>query len=127
MRKLLLCTCACMMAISIIAQKNVNTEISLNIAQEKNTVLLTWTTSLKDKGGFFTLERSTDGENFKILKGTIATSQQKYELYDFSPYVKTYYRVKQTDALGSVTYSPIKLLKLKGLYSTQTLANSSKE
>jgi len=126
MKKLLLCTYICVISAYAVAQTNTSTALELKVTQEKNIAELTWTSSLEQEGDFFTLERSTDGVDFKILKGTIATNQQKYTTHDFAPYTKTYYRVKQTDVEAQISYSPIKSLKLSDGHFAEAYINPIK-
>lgn len=116
-----------MCAISpIVAQSNKTATLELSVTQEKNIAVLTWTSSLEQEGDFFTLERSTDGVDFKILKGTIATQKQKYTMHDFVPYSKTYYRVKQTNTKGKISHSSTKSLKLSGPHFAEAYINPAK-
>lgn len=116
----------CAISTHIVAQSDKTATLELAVAQEKNIVELTWASSLEQEGDFFTLERSTDGVNFKILKGTIATNRQKYTTCDFAPYTKTYYRVKQTDVNGQISYSSIKSLELSGIHFAEAYVNPTK-
>jgi hypothetical protein len=73
-------------------------------------VHLEWITSNETSNDFFTLERSTDLENFEEIQriegaGTTLTLQT-YQAYDMQPLPGTsYYRLKQTDEDGQFTYS----------------------
>ena len=77
---------------------------------------LQWTTASEKDNDFFTVERSTTGQNFYSV-GTVpgaGTSmvRRHYEFIDsLPPYGKVYYRLKQTDYDKKVTYSEIILLK----------------
>ena len=73
---------------------------------------LTWTTLSEYDNASFTVERSNDGINFKTVTvqpslGSSKTPQQ-YSFIDDAPLIGTaYYRLKQTDTFGNITFSTI--------------------
>jgi hypothetical protein len=71
-------------------------------------VELTWENSNPNSEGTFTIERSVDARNYVALYSTIA-DQTQYSLRDAAP-LKGYswYRLRYTDAAGTVTYAPAK-------------------
>lgn len=77
----------------------------------KNNVLL-WNTSTEQNNDFFTIEKTTDGENFEIV-GTEngagnSTQYLEYSLTDYNVReVINYYRLKQTDFDGKYTFSDV--------------------
>ena len=77
---------------------------------DNNKVLLKWATAMESNNDFFTVEKSKDGENFVIVnrlegKGN-STVLSAYQTTDPNLYYGTnYYRLKQTDFDGKVTYS----------------------
>lgn len=71
---------------------------------------LNWTTSTETNNDFFTIERSVDGTDWKIIgttKGAGNSSQTiNYESFDTEPVIGfQYYRLKQTDFDGKYKYS----------------------
>ncbi|MBC7889275.1 MAG: DUF3494 domain-containing protein [Ferruginibacter sp.] len=87
---------------------------------QKN-VLLEWGTSDEMNNGFFTVQKSMDGQSFEVLtmvnatKGT-GTAEHYYSFTDQQPYNTNYYRISQTDKDGQVnTYNTIQVkLNLNG-------------
>jgi hypothetical protein len=68
-------------------------------------VKMSWETETEVNNDFFTIERSTDGEEWttiQTIKGAGITSQStSYEVYDTNPlWGISYYRLKQTDFNG---------------------------
>lgn len=73
-------------------------------------VNLDWTTETEINNDYFTIERSSDMENFEVLgivKGNgNSNTKINYNFYDKSPIKGTsYYRLKQTDYDGTYKYS----------------------
>ena len=81
-------------------------EVNLNGEQ----VDVKWITNTANSG-FFTLERATDGDNFEAVITSVAgTANMLVEYFevDFNPQRGiSYYRLKQTDGEGNVSYSGI--------------------
>lgn len=80
-------------------------------AIEQSVVIkLEWATSFEENFDFFTIERSSDGRDFKdhtkIYSNTISSSlTKKYEYIDEMPFPGlSYYRLKATDLDGSYEY-----------------------
>lgn len=73
--------------------------------------LLTWTTLTETNNKYFEIERSEDGSNFSYLgrvNGALnSTVEKKYSFRDEKPLSTGYYRLKQVDAHGIITYSRI--------------------
>ncbi|MEO6732339.1 MAG: ice-binding family protein [Ferruginibacter sp.] len=81
---------------------------------QKN-VLVEWGTTKEVNNGFFTLEKSRDGQNFESLttvnasKG-IESAAYNYSFTDQNPYSLNYYRISQTDRDGKKnTYNTIQV------------------
>jgi hypothetical protein len=73
--------------------------------------LLTWVTSAETNNQYFEIERSADGNSFSSL-GRIegaqnSTVDKHYSFKDKEPLYIGYYRLKQVDTHGNVTYSRI--------------------
>lgn len=87
---------------------------------EGSYVKLNWNTVFERNNSYFIIERSLDGENYKILntipgKGD-SDANQKYNLTDFSPLVgNNYYRLSQVDSDGKVTILGIKEATISSL------------
>ncbi|MCX6295467.1 MAG: T9SS type A sorting domain-containing protein [Bacteroidetes bacterium] len=71
-----------------------------------------WSTASEKNNNFFTLEHSNDGVLFESI-ATLAgagnsTALINYSSYDYQPFIgHTYYRLKQTDYDGKISYSSI--------------------
>jgi len=82
-----------------------------------NLVSLSWQTYDEKNNQFFSLERSTDLENWQVVS-TISPQKQKmvnknYLFNDEQPYFgKSYYRLKQTDIDGRFSYSDIEIVTI---------------
>ncbi|GAB3859772.1 hypothetical protein GCM10028822_36880 [Hymenobacter terrigena] len=84
-------------------------------------VQLQWATASEKNSARFDAERSFDGEIFKTI-GTVAaaggsSATRRYELLDAqlpSGATTLYYRLKQVDADGTFSYSPVRTVALAG-------------
>lgn len=83
--------------------------------QKDNSVLLNWRTEYEVNTSYFTVERSTDGNNFSPI-GTVAAAGNNNSLANYSYTDKDassqasltlYYRLKMVDIDGAYTYSKI--------------------
>jgi fibronectin-binding autotransporter adhesin len=77
---------------------------------------LDWTTSSEINNDFFTLEHSAEGNTFNeiaTVDGAGNSSQMiDYSALDNTPFDgRTYYRLRQTDFDGRVTYSPVIIIE----------------
>ena len=92
------------------------TLLSFSGKNEGQTNLLEWITASEINNDYFTLERSSDAQNFgfvgKVKGAGNSTSQLHYSFTDDRPYLRTYYRLKQTDYDGKFSYSDIIVLNL---------------
>ncbi len=94
----------------------------LNFEAKPNqgTVILTWETQSETDNDYFTIERSIDGVSFKKLgevngNGTTTVSLA-YTFIDRSPQNgDNYYRLKQTDYNGKVSFSDIRIANLESI------------
>ncbi len=79
-------------------------------------VRLNWTTASETNNAFFTIERSTDAQNFEIV-GTregagISNGVIEYTFTDLNPVAGlSYYRLKQTDFNGEFEYSELRQIR----------------
>ncbi len=85
----------------------------------RGTARLTWATASEAKSQAFQVERSADGRQFAAI-GTVAaagnsSSLRNYELLDAelpTGAARLYYRLKQVDADGTFSYSPVRTVAL---------------
>lgn len=82
------------------------------ILQKDHSVRTTWTTESETNSDFFTVEKSTDGDNWIEVAKTegagMSSQQLNYAVTDPQPFSGlSYYRVKQTDRDGNFSYSGI--------------------
>lgn len=93
--------------------------INFEAKRENNNVVLNWTTASERNHAFFTIEHSTDGENFatiETIKGNgINSDDVKY--YTFTDrnaqFGQNYYRLHQEDNNGTVNKSEVVAVKVK--------------
>jgi hypothetical protein len=90
---------------------------------EKNqSVSLSWTTQSEKNVSHFDIERSTDGQNFEVLKtipskskGGNSTVRLDYTTNDmFPPKGTVYYRLKTQDFDRKISYSKVIALQISG-------------
>jgi hypothetical protein len=82
-------------------------------------VSLQWSTASEINNDYFTVERSADGSTFSAIatvKAGGSTSQPRvYEVKDATPlHGLNYYRLKQTDKDGKISYSAVKTIEWNG-------------
>jgi len=101
--------------------------IYFNAKVKTEGVLLNWATATEINNKEFVVERSNseklDFKTIGTLKGHGTTlQQQQYEFLDAQPFVGTsYYRLKQTDLDGAITYSKVVAVTRKSTTTTLTL------
>lgn len=72
----------------------------------KNGVQIAWSTTDADKGGTFSVERSSDGTGFYSIGTVPVHTSEGYDYTDNSPLNNSnYYRIAYTDPHGKLTYS----------------------
>jgi Secretion system C-terminal sorting domain len=84
-----------------------------------NDVCLDWTTATETNNDYFTVEKSTDGiyfEEVSVVDGAgNSTTVLNYSSLDDEPYQGvSYYRLKQTDFNGSISYSNVEEINFNG-------------
>jgi hypothetical protein len=89
--------------------------VDFSIKENQQYVKLNWTTATETDNDFFTVERSTNENDWtaiqKVKGAGNSSSLLSYEAYDYAPVNgKAFYRLKQTDIDGTVTYSDIKVV-----------------
>ncbi len=99
-------------------------------------VLLEWATATETNNDFFTIERSTDGQNFKPIveiegAGTTYFTRE-YDFLDKEALLlkgaeTLYYRLKQTDFDGAFSYSDLVTVQIDGHSSLDIAAVSLRQ
>ncbi|MEO7767237.1 MAG: ice-binding family protein, partial [Ferruginibacter sp.] len=79
-------------------------------------VSIEWGTTNEMNNGYFTIEKSMDGQRFEILTTVNATKaigagEQNYSFLDRQPFSFNYYRISQTDKDGQM--NPYKIIQVK--------------
>jgi len=90
---------------------------------DNKSVDLRWITASEKNSAHFEIQRSVDGISFLNISRTVAAgnsnTEQVYYFKDEKPFFGTsYYRLKQVDIDGSVTYSDVVQVKLNRDYLT---------
>lgn len=91
-------------------------EIACNAIPDNGKVLVVWNSTIEQSGTDFCIEKSADGVNFSSLfcqgSGGYNIQSIDFSEVDYFPYPGTsFYRVKQADASGKVSFSPIVAVK----------------
>jgi len=99
------------------------TLVSFDAEQKNTAVELNWVTADEVNNDFFTIERSTDGENFDPIITVDGAGDSQTELsytaLDVAPVEGiNYYRLKQTDFSGAFEYSEIERVNFIGSAET---------
>ncbi len=81
------------------------------------TVLLEWGTANELNNGFFTIQKSRDGNFFETLTkasahGEIKNSEYYYSFVDKLPYSNNYYKISQTDKDGLTSFYKTIMVKI---------------
>ena len=92
--------------------------ITFTGSSDKGINYINWSTLTEINNDYFTLEKSTDGKEWKTLVQVIGAGNSsqliQYNAIDENPEKdKTYYRLKQTDFDGNFSYSNIVVLSSK--------------
>jgi hypothetical protein len=87
--------------------------IEFNAQPVLNQVELTWTTHTETNNDYFTVEKSTNGNDFNMVAQVPGAGNSNqilnYKLIDEQPYQGvSYYRLKQTDFDGKFSYSEMR-------------------
>jgi hypothetical protein len=92
--------------------------VSFNVTREDPAVVSTWQTASELNNDYFTLERAGLDLVFNAIgttpgAGTTKTPQS-YSMLDLNPYDgRSYYRLKQTDFDGTISYSETKTISIE--------------
>ena len=100
---------------------------SFDIAKTQNKqVLLKWSTASEVNNDYFEIQKSSDGQKWQFIskvdgKRNAATTQN-YTFFDNKPLSGTsFYRIKQVDFNGEMSYTPIKSISLDRLNNEKSL------
>jgi uncharacterized protein YjdB len=91
------------------------TLLSFDAKKSGKKALITWTTTNEINNRFFQVERSNDGNEWKVIETAMpipaTNGLSQYQIMDRAPMAGVnYYRLKQVDMDGSYRYSPIKTI-----------------
>lgn len=78
-----------------------------------STAILRWKVDAASDAAYFEVEKSTNGNDFSVLKNIPATGAESYTAADDNLPELCYYRLRMTDSHGAVTYSTVIKLKRK--------------
>ena len=97
---------------------------SFNAALFNKTIKASWQTATELSNAYFTVQHSTDGNNFTSI-GTvkaIGTGANKYQFTDVQPTTgNNYYRLQMVDKNGTVSYSKVVSVQFAGSSNKVTL------
>ncbi|NVO03392.1 MAG: T9SS type A sorting domain-containing protein [Bacteroidetes bacterium] len=87
---------------------------------ENDFIEINWTTISEKNNDYFTIEKSTDSQNWKVLDNIKGAGNSNdilnYKIIDSNPQMGgSYYRLRQTDFDGKVTYSEVKYFNCNSL------------
>ena len=96
--------------------------LSLRAERNGNDALLKWEVDNPDEVKSFEVESSKDGTNFRpVGQVNAGISITRYTLIDHAPGSRNvFYRIKQTDKMGEIEYSPV--VKLPGTDKNNSLS-----
>jgi hypothetical protein len=94
--------------------------LSFDVNKKGENVLLEWVTLSETNNDYFTIEKSTDGFNFKeigVVKGSGNSNKKMYYNFtDVNPKIGiNYYRLKQTDFDGKFEYFQTAAINIKNM------------
>lgn len=89
------------------------TLVSFDARKTDGGVFLAWTTADEEAGDRYFVERSTDAVTWNSIKTVSSTGKGDYQYTDLEPQAGTnYYRLRNIDAKGEVSYSRILGVKM---------------
>lgn len=103
------------------------------VEHDNNSVLLSWQTAWEKDNDVFVLEKGAEGRNFKEFARVTGKGNSgsiiSYKTFDYAPGAGTnYYRLKQVDFDGTMTYSPIRIVYIaKGMNELSVFPNPTSD
>ncbi len=104
--------------------------VSFDAKPVEEQVALNWITASEKNNDHFEVEKSRDGLNFEKVLSVKAghngnyTGQQSYDGIDPEPfYGLSYYRLKQVDKSGAISYAPVVTVNFSGNIAIQVYPN----
>ncbi len=96
------------------------TLVSFTASVVNKEIVLKWSTSSEVNNDYFTVQKSKDGTDWENLEnipgGGSSSTERSYSTRDVSPYPGiSYYRLRQTDIDGKISYSLVTPVKLPEL------------
>jgi hypothetical protein len=92
-----------------------------------NAVKLQWQTAREINSNYFVIERSVDGINFSPIGKVNASGNsnllKEYSFVDDAPLGENYYRLKEVDLDGAVSYSKILQVKMRQAEALNIIGN----
>jgi hypothetical protein len=90
--------------------------VSFTANKVNNTSVLNFVIAQPVQGSVFTVERSTTGTGFTAIGSINSTNATSYNYTDLNPVpnMKNYYRIREVDLRGMVSYSVIRMVKFTG-------------
>ncbi len=109
--------------------------LSFDAVKQDSKVVLNWQTATESNNDFFTIERSTDGNDWEAIAQIDGAGNsneiRNYQYVDQNPLQGiSYYRLKQTDFDGVFSYSKVQIIKLeenKLNFSTKVVPNPAQD
>jgi len=105
------------------------------VVARKQDALVTWATAQELHSAYFAVERSTDGTQYSEIgrvngQGT-STTNHAYSFTDTGIGREMpgmiYYRLRQVDTDGTISYSPTKVIRFDALVAVQVLPNPASQ
>jgi hypothetical protein len=102
---------------------------SLEVKENFDAIDIYWSTSLEINNDFFTVERSNDGSTWNSIQTVKASKEsglQSYSVSDNNPANGVnYYRIKQQDIDGNITYSSVLVKEFNATAQVSIFPNPS--
>ncbi len=94
--------------------------INFQVVKNQNKVMIHWSTDTTVNTDYFTVEKSSDGKNFKTVAYVLGadpaqSDSDSYGCFDkiTTKSAKSYYRLKHVDKEGVIEFSEVKMLAIK--------------
>lgn len=94
--------------------------INFQVVKNQNKVMIHWATNKMADTNYFTVEKSSDGKNFKTVAYVMGAdpTQEECDCYGCFDKItakstKSYYRLKHVDKEGVIEFSEVKMLAMK--------------